>query len=142
MPVTSILDARDQIISLFTNGWNAQTPPVPLLLYDDKSEDLPKNGPYARITIAHNTGGQVTMATTGNRRFRRFGLVTIQIFSSANDGLSSADVFVKIANDIFEGASTGSDAIEFRNVRVNEIGEDGPWYQINVIAEFNYDRIR
>lgn len=142
MPIATLTAARDLILDHFTTAWNAQTPPVPLLLYDDRHRDLPANDPYARITVRHNVMDQRTMGNTGNRRFRRFGVITVQIFALSNQGLATADVFGKVALDAFEGSSTAPDEIHFRNVRVNEVGEDGPWFQVNVIADFDYDEIK
>ncbi len=144
MPIATIAEARDEILAHFTTAWDAGTPPVPRLLYDDKARDLPPNAPYARIIVKHNLFAQATVGGkgTGGQRFRRFGIVTVQIFTLSGDGLTNADVLVDLALDAFEGESTGSDRIEFRNARANEIGEDGPWFQTNVIAEFDYDRIK
>jgi hypothetical protein len=142
MPISSITEARDDIIGLFTTAWNAQTPPIPLLIYQDKESDLPDNAPFARLSIEHTIFNQQTLANVGNRRFRRFGIITVQIFSLAGEGLANADVFAKVALDAFEGKATGADSIEFRNVRINEIGIDGPWFQTNVLAEFEYDEIK
>ncbi len=147
MPISTISAARDEILLHFTTKWNAGTPPIPLLLYDDKHRDLPDDAPYARITIKHNVFPQVTIGATvaqgGNGvRFRRFGIVTIQVFELSGDGLTSSDILVDLALDAFEGEKTGLDRVEFRNARANEIGQDGPWFQTNVIAEFTYDRVK
>jgi hypothetical protein len=32
--------------------------------------------------------------------------------------------------------------VELRNVRLNEVGSDGHWYQINVVADFEYDEVK
>lgn len=147
MPIATIKEARNEILDHFTTAWNAGTPPIPLLLYDDKHEDLPADAPYARIVVKHNLTPRVTIgapvALGGNgARFRRFGIVTVQIFTISGDGLTTADDLVDLAVDAFEGESTGSDRIEFRATRPNEIGQDGPWFQTNVIAEFDYDRVK
>ena len=147
MPIATIAEARNEILLHFTTAWDAGTPPIPLLLYDDKHKDLPADAPYARITIRHNVFTQRTLGGKiasggGGSRFTRFGIVTVQIFTLSDDGLTSADVLVDLALDAFEGESTGSDRIEFRNARANEIGQDGPWFQTNVIAEFEYDRVK
>lgn len=142
MPISSITEARNLITAHFQTAWDAQTPPVPLLIYDDRHTDLPDNAPYARITVRHNVMDQRTLGATGNRRFRRFGVVTVQIFAISNQGLALADVFAKVALDAFEGKNTASDQVEFRNARINEIGEDGPWFQINVVSDFDYDEIK
>ena len=146
MPINTIAEARDALLLHFTTAWNAQTPPIPLLFYTDKHQDPPNDAPYARIKVIHNIfeqatlGGKVTQGAPGTR-FRRFGIVTVQVFSVSGGGQVASDVFVDVALAAFEGQNTGSDKIEFRNARVNEIGQDGPWFQVNVIAEFTYDKV-
>jgi hypothetical protein len=147
MPIATLEAGRDEILLHFTTKWNAGTAPIPLLLYDDKARDLPTNASYARITVKHNVFPQVTVGATvakgGNGvRFRRFGIVTVQVFTISGDGLTNSDNLVDLALDAFEGEKTGLDRIEFRNARANEIGQDGPWFQTNVIAEFVYDRVK
>jgi len=142
MPITTLVSARDKVMLHFTTLWNAQTPPVPLLLYDDRHRDLPTNAPYARITMRHNVMDQRTLGNSGNRRFRRFGVITVQVFTLSNKGLATADVFAKVALDAFEGQSTAPTEIHFRNARINEVGEDGPWFQTNVLVDFDYDEIK
>ena len=146
MPFDTIEDARDEILTHFTTAWNAQTSP-PILLYDDKTLDLPANAPYARITIQHNVFNQATIGGKtstggGGQRFRRNGIVTVQIFTPSGDGLTTADPLVELTINAFEGKSTGSDRVEFRSVRANEIGHDGVWHQVNVLAEFEYDKVK
>lgn len=145
MPINNPTEARDEINLHFTTIWNAQGTP-PLLLYTDKKKDLPDSGDYARITVTHDSAPQVTVGGRistggGGQRFRNFGIVTVQIFADSDDGLTTSDVLVKIALDAFRGQSTGQDRVEFRNTRMNEIGQDGPWFQTNVLAEFVYDEV-
>ena len=146
MPISTLTAARNEILLHFTTAWNAQTPPVPLLLYTDKHKDPPDDASYARIKVIHNIFDQVTVggkkASGGSgQRFRRFGIVTVQVFTISGGGQVASDAFVDVALAAFEGQNTGSDRIEFRNARVNEIGQDGPWFQVNVIAEFDYDKV-
>jgi hypothetical protein len=47
MALLTIAEARDEILLHFTTKWNAGTPPIPLLLYDDRHRDLPTDAPYA-----------------------------------------------------------------------------------------------
>jgi hypothetical protein len=144
MPIPTVNEARDEILDHFTALWNAQTPPVPALLYDDKVKGVPEDAPFVRITIRHTpAGGQVSVGgEVGNRRFRRFGVITVQIFTITGGGLSDADSFATIARDAFEGQSTGPDRIYFRNVNVVEIGESGVWFQTNVVVDFDYDSVK
>jgi hypothetical protein len=141
MPIPTFAIGRDEILQHFTAAWNAGTPPIPVLLYDDNHRDLPDDAPYARITIKHVTSSQVTLGRGDLTRFRTFGIVTVQVFEISGDGMASADTLVDLALNAFEGERTGLDRIYFRNARVNEIGQDGPWFQTNVIAEFEYDKL-
>lgn len=146
MPIDTIQEARDEILGHFQVAWDAQASP-PLLLYDDKKRDLPPDAPYARITVQHNVFAQRTLGGIpslggGGRRFTRSGIVTVQIFTPFGDGLTTADPLIDLVLDAFEGEDTGSDRIEFRNVRANEVGQDGLWHQTNVLAEFEYDRVK
>lgn len=146
MPIATTTEARDEILSYFTTAWNAGPLP-PILLYDDKVRDLPTDAAYARVTVQHNVFNQATIGGKvssggGGQRFRRSGVVTVQIFTPFGDGLTTADPLVDLALDAFEGENTGSDRIEFRNVRENEVGHDGVWHQTNVLAEFEYDRVK
>ena len=144
MPIATIEEARDEILTYFTAAW---APTGVTLLYDDLPHDLPEDASWARITVQHNTFTQVTLGGKvalggGGSRFRRNGLVTVQIFTPSGDGLTTADPLVDLAVDAFEGEDTGSDRIEFRNARANEVGNDGAWHQTNVTAEFEYDRVK
>ena len=147
MPITDITTARDQIIKHVNDAWNTITPPVPELFFPDKKEDLPDNAAYGRVTLIHADfehsaiGGKVSTGGGGSR-FTRFGLIAVQIFTPFGDGLTLSDTLSNIMLEALEGADTGSDQVGFRNARIEEIGQIGGYYQVNVEAEFNYDRVK
>jgi hypothetical protein len=145
MPITDITEAHDKLLAVFKTAWDTLDDP-PLVIYPDDGQDLPDDGPYARVTVQHNLQSQVTVGgklSNGGpgQRFRAFGIITVQIFTISGDGLTTAHTLSTLVKNAFQGKNTGSDEIEFRNARINEIGQDGPWHQINVLAEFNYDEI-
>lgn len=146
MPIATIEGGRDEILTHFQTAWDAQPTP-PALFYDDKKRDLPEDAAWARITVQHNVFGQRTLGGKpsqggGGRRFARTGIVTVQIFTPFGDGLTAGDPLVDLVVDTFEGEETGSDRVEFRNVRANEVGQGGAWHQTNVLAEFEYSRVK
>lgn len=149
MSLPSFDDARDEILGLFATKWNADTPAVtgtvPPVEWAgvDSGEPPPTNAPWARAIVRHGTSRQVTFGPVGSRRFTRRGMVTIQMFTplSSGGGLSIAEKCAIIARDAFEGRGTAS-GIWFRNVAIREIGPDGTQYQVNVVAEFEYDELR
>lgn len=147
MPVATLTEGRDLILAHFKTAWDAQPPPIPLVLYDDRELDLPPDDHYARVTVQHNAFRQRTLGGKpllggGGRRFERAGIITIQLFTLNDDGLTTSDALVDLLLDAFEGEDTSSDAVEFINVRANEVGHDGAWHQTNVLAEFRYDRVK
>lgn len=144
MPIATIKEARNEMMDHFTTAWNAQTPPVPLLLYADKKKPVPETAiPWARIAVTHVDRDRVTIGgETGGTRFRAIGLITVEVYSVYGTGLTNNDDFVNVVIDAFEGQNTGLDRVTFRNVRNEEIGVDGPWFQTNVIAEFEYDIVK
>lgn len=143
MPYNSITEARDAMQSMFATAWNAQTPPVPVLAYDDKPFTTPPGThSWARVSIIHNKGIQATLGAIGSRRFRKLGIIVVQIFSPSGGGLTVNDALVKIAIDTFEGKNTKPDGVTFLNVRSQEIGTSGSWFQTNVTSQFEYDIIK
>jgi hypothetical protein len=137
-------EAKDLMLARFKEQWDADTtaavgevPPVEWPNVRSGSFP-PKDGYWARITIAHNGGGQSTLGGIGYRKFERTGLVLVQVFAPAGaQGVTPVDQLGKIARDAFEGKKAGE--VWFRNVRLSEVPPDGgPWVQNNVVAEFSY----
>lgn len=145
----TITEARDEILALLKAAWDAGSPSQGLtLMYPDVKISKPEaasNGEapaWARAQVQHASGSQATLANhEGQSRFRRSGIVTVQIFTPFGTGLVLADQLATIVKNAFEGVQTPSGVI-FRDVTPNEIGEDGPWFNVNVLAQFEYDEIR
>ena len=144
MSVSTVTQARDEMLAKFLVAWKASSTSCDLpVIYGDVVEGVPASGAWARIVVRHNTGGAATIGgETGNRRFRHAGIVMVQIFTEHADGQVLSDLLAEIANDAFEGEVTSPGRVIFRNVRINEVGLDGQWFQVNVLAEFEYDRVK
>ena len=99
------------------------------------------NRPWARHTVQWLDGGQATLGVKGGRRFERAGLVTVQLFAPAGKrGLTEAGALAKAARDAYEGEALGG--VRLSDVKRVDVGLDGPWYQVNVVAAFEYDEVR
>lgn len=146
MPLSQI-NARNEILDrlkVVTDGISVLAANV---IFDNSDEQPPDgtNPPptWARVTVRHVTSGQAALSDqSGKRRYTRRGLVTIQLFVPFSEGgLASADTIASSLQGAFLGVSTPN-GVWFRNVRTNEVGVDGPWFQMNVLADFQYDEVR
>lgn len=148
MTLPTFVTARNEILDLFKAAWTSLSPAqnggtVVPVDYGVMPFVPPKTTPYARVTIKHTDGGQRCFGATGARRFTRYGIVSIQVFTptSKQTGFSQGENLAIIGRDAFEGIGTAS-GIWFRNVRIKEIDPAEGWYQQNVIAEFEYDELK
>lgn len=144
--------AQDFILAKFKTAWDANaaaantvTGAVPDVEWPNVALPAPPlssgNRPWARITVKHNQGWQRSLGEKGGRRFTHRGQVTVQVFSPAGkQGLVPANRLGKVALDAFEGEESSD--VWFQNAIQKEIGIDGNWVQVNVVADFQYDVIK
>lgn len=140
----TVTQARDEMLALHRTAWLADSASkdYPIRYWDVAYEGDPDT-PWVRVTVRHEDGRQVTLSNeAGARRFRHFGVITVQVFTKYGTGLTLNDQLVRITKNAFEGAVTSPGRVIFRNVRVNEVGQDGQWFQTNVLADFEYDEVR
>ena len=134
-------EARDAINALVTTAWSAVAPSSPLL-YDNLDSERPATPTFfGRVTVRFFDGRQASLGSVaGGRVFRREGLVYVQVFTPHGKGLTQANVVSEaLVRAIENPGATGN--IWFRDAHASEIGSDGAYYQINVVARFQYDRI-
>ena len=138
--MTTQAEARNDTMGLISSVGTAQSVKV---LYDDVLEDVPNGDTaWARAILRHTTGGQSSLMDNGGKhRYTRSGLLIVQIFTPMGDGLKKADTLSTAFRDAVEGVTTVN-GVWFNNVRINEVGRDGEWYQTNVLADFRYDEVR
>jgi hypothetical protein len=100
----------------------------------------PPNATWVRFSMKHNDGFQASIGAPTNNMFRRRGIVYIQIFQKEGQGSTDARTKADLAADIFIGQTI--QGIRFGDVVARDIGADGNgWYQWQVAAQFEYDRI-
>lgn len=139
------IQARDEINALLKAA--ADTITDFIMMWDDVEADSPGGThptlPYAKVFIRHQTGTQGSLSNrVGSRIFERSGLVTIQVFTPSGDGLTDSDSYATILANAIEGISTAN-GVWFRNVRIQEVGNDGAGkYLTNITAEFEYTEVR
>ena len=119
--------------------FNAQWDKLTDIAWPDMDFDTP-NETWVRFSMKNNDGFQASFGNPGNNRFRRKGMVYVQVFQKEGKGSTDARAKADVAADIFMADELSG--VTFYNVNAKDIGPDGNgWYQWNVSAEFRYDRI-
>lgn len=138
-----ISQARDEILAVFRTAWLASDTSKELpVKYPDVRFTPPKSGAWAAITVQHMDGGQASLANhSGVRAYENIGTVTVQIFTESGNGQVLSDELVQLVVDSYRGTRTSSGVI-FHKVRPVEVGTSGTWYQVNVVANFEYTEVR
>lgn len=132
--------ASDEILAVFQAAWG---PLGHTALYDSVAgAQPPATEPWARVSVRHSTGEQATLSGgLGTRRYSRDGTLFVQIFAPVGNGLSVAYDLAKVVADAYEGTATPA-GVWFRDVRLNEIGPDDQWFNVNVLVDFTYDEVK
>lgn len=86
--------------------------------------------------------GQASLGERGNRMFCQTGIVTIRVFAEWKNGHGPARAreIAKAFLDAYEGERTPN--VTFRNVKPQEVGRNGNYYQVNVLAIYEWDEIK
>lgn len=139
--------AREEIHRVIRTAWIADplTTDAPLLVQSIKEKPPTSPDPngwaktWARVSVEHLSGSQVTLTDqNGKAKHVKRGVVTIQVFTPLGQGLWGTSDPV---TDIIETAlasKSASDLVSFTEITSTEVGEDGPWFQVNVRANFEY----
>lgn len=141
----TVQEAVDDILTIFKIAWDTTGHAV------DYENVTPADGvvfppttadPWARVVIRHGPAVQSSLSGAfTTQRYTRVGVFIVQIFVTVGQGLSDGRSLAKIVTDAYEGVASPRQ-VWFRNVRANEIGSDGDWFQINVLVDFTYDEVR
>lgn len=146
-------DALNAIISTVQDAWAAGaaaaagTTSAPRLLVQGldemaSPEATTPNAPYGRLYVTHVLGAQASLGGTGTRLFDRAGQVLVQVFAPMNGGrgIKQSVALAAVVLNAVEGREAGT--IWFRNASLVQRGPIGPFYQANVIAEFEWSAVK
>jgi hypothetical protein len=136
--------ARDELLALVKTALDSAG--VVSVAWPDVSgnavtEASAENTEWARVSLTHTGGSQGTFGEAGGRTFERTGLLAVQVFTPAGDGLERSDSVCQALLDAFDGGETPGGA-KLRRARATEVGHSGPWNQANVVADFEYDETK
>ena len=132
-------DTESTIRSRFNTQWASLRPTIPVF-FDNAGDDVqpPQNSAWVRLTVLPGASQQVEMGRL--RRWRRAGIIAVQIFVPAASGTGLAQELGDTVRDIFEGLTVSS--VIFRATSLNRVGLDGAWLQYNANTPFQADELR
>ena len=143
MPITQTA-ARDEMLARVKAAAESVTPTAPTMVWEDVEGSLPRGitGAWVRARVQHTDGGQATLTNAdGVRRYDRMGVLLVEVNTPSGQGLQLSDSISSTIRGAFEGYSTPG-GVWFRNARVNEGRNDGIWFRMNVLIDFEYDEIK
>lgn len=145
MPAT-VIEATDDILTMFKTAWDTITPVVPEVIYPatEQRDLFSGDNSFAQIQLTHTRRSVATLANHGNkRRYKAEGVfvVNIHVPLKGNDVLTTAQNLGKIVTDAFENIRSPN-GVDFFNVTGEEIGNLDRFYLLTVSMNFEYTEIR
>ena len=132
--------ARDSMLAMVRDVWVTTAGlSVDDMRWWDTADSEPDSDEWLRVTVRHTTGKN---AAIGRSMFDRYGLLTVQLFTKFGQGLSRSDELSTLLQDAMELGET-SEGVMLRRVRAVEVGQSNKrWFQVNVIADFEYCEVK
>lgn len=141
---TTVAEARDQMSQVLKDAIDESDDyEDTLILWKDTDADPPNSTkePWIRFAVHHSSGRQASLSgALGTKRYRRNGIVRVRLFTAKGEGHSTSDVLGPIIMHAYEAGDT-PDGVWFRNVRIQEVGVSGGWFETDILADFEYDEI-
>lgn len=134
----SFTENESLIRSRFNTQWSALRPTVPMLFDNVGDQNQPEDEAWVRLVVLPGASGQVEFGMT--RRWRRAGVISVQIFVPAATGTGLAMELGDTVREIFEGLTVSG--VIFRATSLNRVGIDGAWLQYNAQTPYQADELR
>ena len=123
---------RQRFETQWAGATDVQYPGVDFKINGDNS--------WVRLNIADAAANWASMGDPGNNIERNLGQVTIQIFVLAGVGEGVALGLADNARAVFRSWTDAASGLRFEvPPYARQVGVDGKWYQINVVAPFRFD---
>jgi hypothetical protein len=121
----------------FETEFGALSPAIEYTFGDVDGFTPPEDAAWVRLHVLSGDQRQVGMGKY--RRFRRIGLVEVQIFVPAGSGDGLAREIADSVADIFEGRTVSG--VIFRGTGLNRVGVTGAWVQWNCSTPYQADSL-
>lgn len=128
-------DAHRAIRVRFETEWASLSP----VQYPNVSFKEP-NRSWARLNIEEAAAIWASFGDPGNNTERNFGQVTVQIFTESGTGEGESLFFQDKVKQIFRSWRDATSGVRFLvPPYARLVGAGDKWYQVNVVAPFQFD---
>lgn len=136
--MTTYAEAIEAIADRWVAQWGSTTD---FALENEKAKGLADGeAPWAWVTVSGPQGGQETLGSPGNRKYRRLITVTIQVFTRVDTGMAQSALLTEQARDIFEGERFNG--LTFNDGTADTQKPDGRWQPVNVVILGDYEETK
>ena len=142
-----IEQAIDSVYGHFKTVWDAAATGVDVIYDETPKNRKPDDAgdtlvtPFIVAIADLIDADQATLGQTGNRRFRRNGVLTVTIYTPKKQGRLDEDRFAKIVFDGLEGECT-TEGVELFRVRPLTGFNIGAFRVKQLNVDFEYDEIK
>ena len=114
--------------------------PLPYALPDMSEDHLDGLDEFAKLSIRHAAGRQVTIGGKNSRRFEYTGNIFIQTFTKVDEGSERGSNLAEAFESMFEGRAIEGMTIRFSRVHTRETGKssDGRYNTLLTDVFFAY----
>jgi len=134
----TIDEAREAIFQKVVDNWTSTSF---VFQGEDDSALYAGSSSWVRFSVVETGSRQETLGHPTNRRYHRENLLTAQIMTPANSGMSEAGTLSEEARDLFEGEEF-SDLDFVDGIDIIDLGVDKEkkWQLTNVRGTFTYEK--
>jgi hypothetical protein len=131
------MGAVDEMLTIVKTAWDANTSGAPLY-YDNQDAERPRvPATFGRAVVRHFDGTQISLGDRSMKR--RYGAIFVQVFVPQGSG--QAEIRNLSDELMFALEDARPSTVRLTDVQINELGADGTYFQVNVVANFSYDRV-
>jgi len=117
-----------------------ETPESVTTLYDNDPQQPPEDGLWVRWSVRPGESIRVENGGAPNtHRYRTPGIAVAQVFFPLQEGENIQLALIDVIVPAFRGVTAAG--VTYQTPRVQQIGKDGRWWQINVVVNFYADVI-
>lgn len=148
--VQDLLEAEDQMYAVIhgvvLDSVPDLFPQAPEVFYQgvavaDAEGTPPIDKTWLRVSYTMDQAGQSTLSEQGHsKRWGRSGNIYIQFFSPVKDptALKTSKKLAILAQRAYESAGSQCGMI-FKDIRIDPVGPTDGWFQINLVARYEYE---